>query len=94
VTDLHYAGHTLSASSDATEEQLCLATIVAVMYQGIPRLLGSNKQLSAALSSNAFVNMTSRNNKTTVARQAVNTTLLNSGAFYMAVLYVVPPEAK
>jgi hypothetical protein len=32
VTDLHYAGHPLTpASGDTTEEQLCQATIAAVM---------------------------------------------------------------
>jgi hypothetical protein len=57
-------------------------------------LLRSSKQFLTALPSNAFVNMTSRNSRTTVARQAVNTTLLNSGAYCVAVLCVVRPEAK
>jgi hypothetical protein len=57
-------------------------------------LLRRNKQLSAALPSNAFVNMTSRNSRTTVARQAVNTALLNNGAYYVTVFCVVRPEAK
>jgi hypothetical protein len=31
VTYLHYAGHTLPASGDVTEKQLCQATIAAFM---------------------------------------------------------------
>jgi hypothetical protein len=38
--------------------------------------------------------MTSYNSRTTVARQAVHTSLLNSGAYYVTVFYAVRSEAR
>jgi hypothetical protein len=55
--------------------------------------LRSSKELLTALLATP-VNMTSHNSKTTVTRQEVNTTLLNSGAYYVFVLCVIRPEAK
>jgi hypothetical protein len=62
-------------------------------------LLRSSKQLwqhclTRAVNTLPREAVTSCNSRTTVARQAVNMTLLNSGAYYVAVLCVIRPEAK